>query len=94
VQAGPSVQYARIMRDQLQASGIPPATYIGQGGLYGRSDLAGLNLAQYPSVLVECGNMKNPADSALMESPEGRQKYADAVVRGIAAYLGSQGQAG
>ena len=26
--------------------------------------------------------MKNPADSALMESPEGRQKYADAVVKG------------
>src|SRR6201986_2564576 len=93
VQAGPSVQFARIMRDQLQASGIPPANYIGQDGLYGRSDLAGLNLAQYPSVLVECGNMKNPADSAQMESPEGRQKYADAVVKGIAAYLGSQGQA-
>jgi N-acetylmuramoyl-L-alanine amidase len=91
-QAGPSVQYARIMRDQLQASGIPPANYIGQSGLYGRSDLAGLNLAQYPSVLVELGNMKNPADSALMESPEGRQKYADAVVRGIAGFLATQGQ--
>ncbi|OBF90048.1 N-acetylmuramoyl-L-alanine amidase [Mycobacterium sp. 852002-51163_SCH5372311] len=91
-QAGPSVQYARIMRDQLQASGIPPANYIGQGGLYGRSDLAGLNLAQYPSVLVELGNMKNPADSALMESPDGRQKYADAVVRGIAGFLATQGQ--
>ena len=38
VQAGPSVQYARIMRDQLQASGIPPANYIGQDGLYGRAD--------------------------------------------------------
>jgi N-acetylmuramoyl-L-alanine amidase len=93
VQAGPSVQLARIMRDQMQASGIPPATYIGQSGLYGRADLAGLNLAQYPSVLVECGNMKNPVDSALMESPEGRQKYADAVVKGIVAYLGSQAQA-
>jgi N-acetylmuramoyl-L-alanine amidase len=92
-QAGPSVQFARIMRDQMQASGIPPATYIGQDGLYGRSDLAGLNLAQYPSVLVECGNMKNPVDSALMESPDGRQKYADAVVRGIAGFLGGQAQA-
>src|SRR6201996_4350912 len=89
-QSGPSVQYARIMRDQMQASGIPPATYIGQDGLYGRSDLTGLNLAQYPSILVECGNMKNPVDSALMESPEGRQKYADAVVRGVAAFLGGQ----
>lgn len=55
IQAGPSVQFARIMRDQLQASGIPKANYIGQDGLYGRSDLAGLNLAQYPSILVELG---------------------------------------
>jgi N-acetylmuramoyl-L-alanine amidase len=93
VQAGPSVQYARIMRDQLQASGIPPANYIGQDGLYGRSDLTGLNLAEYPSILVECGNMKNPADSALMESAEGRQKYADALVRGVAGFLAGQGQA-
>lgn len=93
VQAGPSVQYARIMRDQLQAAGIPPANYIGQNGLYGRSDLAGLNLAQYPSILVECGNMKNPVDSALMESAEGRQKYADAMVRGVAGFLATQGQA-
>jgi N-acetylmuramoyl-L-alanine amidase len=93
VQAGPSVQYARIMRDQMQAAGIPPATYIGQNGLYGRSDLTGLNLAQYPSILVECGNMKNPVDSALMESPDGRQKYADAMVRGVAGFLATQGQA-
>jgi N-acetylmuramoyl-L-alanine amidase len=92
-QAGPSVQYARIMRDQLQASGIPPSNYIGQDGLYGRSDLAGLNLAQYPSILVECGNMKNPLDSALLESPEGRQKYADALVRGVAAFLATEAQA-
>ena len=92
-QAGPSVQYAQIMRDQLQASGIPPANYIGQNGLYGRSDLAGLNLAQYPSILVELGNMKNATDAALMESPDGRQKYADAVVRGVAGFLATQGQA-
>ncbi len=89
-QAGPAVRFAQVMRDQLQASGIPPANYIGNDGLNGRSDLAGLNLAQYPSILVELGNMKNPTDSALMESAEGRQRYADAVVRGIAAFLGSQ----
>ncbi len=89
-QAGPSVQFAQTMRDQLSASGIPPATYIGSGGLNPRSDIAGLNLAQFPSILVECGNMKNPVDSALMKSPDGRQKYAEAIVRGIAAYLGTQ----
>jgi N-acetylmuramoyl-L-alanine amidase len=89
-QAGPSVQFARVMRDQLAAAGIPPSTYIGTDGLNPRSDIAGLNLAQYPSILVECGNMKNPVDSALMESPEGRQKYAAAVVQGIAAFLATQ----
>ena len=89
-QAGPSLQLAQTMRNQLQASGLIPANYIGQGGLYPRSDLTGLNLAQYPSVLVELGNMKNPADAALMESAEGQQKYADAVVRGIAGFLGTR----
>lgn len=90
VQAGPSVQFAGIMRDQLQGSGIPPATYIGSNGLNPRSDIAGLNHAQFPSVLVELGNMKNPADSALMESEAGRQKFADAVARGIATWLANK----
>lgn len=89
-QAGPSVQFARMMRDQLAAAGIPPSTYIGTDGLNPRSDIAGLNLAQYPSILVELGNMKNPADSMLMSSEEGRQKYADAVVRGVVAFLQTQ----
>jgi N-acetylmuramoyl-L-alanine amidase len=88
-QAGPSVRLAQIMRDQLAASGFVPSTYLGSGGLNPRSDIAGLNLAQYPSILVELGNMKNPVDSGLMKTPEGRQKYADAVVRGIAGFLGS-----
>lgn len=86
-QAGPSPRFAQVMRDQLKTSGFVPATYIGSAGLNPRSDIAGLNLAQYPSILVELGNMKNPVDSALMKTPEGRQKYADAVVRGIAGFL-------
>jgi N-acetylmuramoyl-L-alanine amidase len=90
VQAGPSVQFARMMAAQLAAAGIPPSTYIGTGGLNPRADIAGLNLAQYPSILVELGNMKNPADSMLMSSEEGRQKYADAVVRGVVAFLQTQ----
>ena len=34
--------------------------------------------------------MKNPVDSTLMESAEGRQKYADAVARGVVAFLQTQ----
>ena len=89
-QAGPSIQFARMMRDQLSNSGIPPSTYIGTDGLNPRADIAGLNLAQYPSILVELGNMKNPLDSNLMESEEGRQKYATAVAQGVVAFLQTQ----
>lgn len=86
-QAGPAVQFATVMRDQLVASGLTPSTYIGSNGLYGRSDLTGLNLAQYPSILVEMGNMKNANDAAQMESATGRAAYAAAAARGITAYL-------
>ncbi|MCB0923045.1 MAG: Rv3717 family N-acetylmuramoyl-L-alanine amidase [Mycobacterium sp.] len=89
-QAGPSVQFARMMRDQIAAAGIPPSTYIGSNGLNPRADIAGLNLAQYPSILVELGNMKNPVDSTLMSSVEGRQKYAQAVANGVVAFLQTQ----
>jgi N-acetylmuramoyl-L-alanine amidase len=87
VQGGPAVQLAHTMRDSLLASGLQPSTYIGSDGLYGRADLAGLNLAQYPAVLVELGNMKNGDDGAGMQSADGRAKYAAAVIDGIVAYL-------
>ena len=59
--ATPAVTFARTMRDQLVASGMQPCTYRGSDGLYGRSDLAGLNLAAYPSILIEMGNMEHRA---------------------------------
>lgn len=86
-QAGPAVQFAKVMRDQLVASGLQTSTYRGSGGLYGRSDLAGLNLAQYPSILIELGNMKNAVEAAQLKSPERRVGYAAAVAQGIANYL-------
>ena len=87
VQAGPAVQFATTMRDALTAAGLTPSTYIGDGGLYGRSDLAGLNLAQYPAILVELGNMRNPSDASQMESIDGRAHYVEAVTDGIVAFL-------
>jgi N-acetylmuramoyl-L-alanine amidase len=87
VQAGPAVQLAHTVRDALVHNGFHPSTYVGSDGLYGRDDLAGLNLAQYPAVLVELGNMKNADDAARMETPDGRAKYAAAVTQGIVAFL-------
>lgn len=86
-QSGGSVQLANAMRGALIAAGLQPANYIGSDGLYGRADLAGLNFAEYPAVLVELGNMKNTEDAAQMESPEGRARYASAVTQGIVNYL-------
>jgi N-acetylmuramoyl-L-alanine amidase len=87
-QDGPSIALANAMRDALVSSGLSESTYIGSGGLYGRADLAGLNLAEYPAVLVELGNMRNADDAARMTTDQGRAVYAAAVVRGITAYLG------
>jgi N-acetylmuramoyl-L-alanine amidase len=75
------------MASQLEAAGLTPSTYRGTNGLYGRADLAGLNLAKYPSILIELGNMKNQHEAAVMTTAEGRAQYADAVVKGITAYL-------
>jgi N-acetylmuramoyl-L-alanine amidase len=94
VQSGPAVQLARTMRDALAASGLQPANYIGSDGLYGRADLAGLNLAEYPAVLVELGNMRNAEDAAKIESPDGRAQYAAAVTKGIVAYLNAKAGTG
>jgi N-acetylmuramoyl-L-alanine amidase len=90
VQAGPAVQLARTMRDALVQAGFHPSTYIGSDGLYGRDDLAGLNFAQYPAVLVELGNMKNADEAARMESADGRARYAAAVTQGITAFLNAK----
>lgn len=86
-QSGPAVALAGAIRDALTAAGIPQSSYLGADGLYGRADLAGLNLAEYPAVLVELGNMRNAQDAALLESADGRAQYATAVTSGIVAYL-------
>jgi N-acetylmuramoyl-L-alanine amidase len=90
IQAGPAVALATTMRDALVASGLHESNYIGSQGLYGRADLAGLNLAQYPAILIELGNMKNVDDAAQIESADGRAKYAAAVTQGIVGYLSAK----
>jgi N-acetylmuramoyl-L-alanine amidase len=93
IQAGPALQLATTMRAALVAAGLHEANYIGAQGLYGRADLAGLNLAQYPAILIELGNMKNADDAAQMDSVDGRKKYAAAVTEGIVSYLSAKAPA-
>ena len=76
--------------DARPDGGGGPATVDvhGQQRTLWAADLTGLNLAQYPSILVECGNMKNAGDAAMLASQDGQAHYANAVARGIASYLG------
>jgi N-acetylmuramoyl-L-alanine amidase len=85
--AAPSSRLAEAVRDALLGAGVPPANYVGEDGLDARSDLAGLNLARVPAVLVELGNMRNPEEAAELESPAYRQRLADALAAGIVSFL-------
>jgi N-acetylmuramoyl-L-alanine amidase len=87
VQAGPARELANAVRDALRAGGFPASDYIGRDGLSARADLAGLNHATRPTVLVECANMRNPDEAALVSSPEGRDRYAAAISEGVLAFL-------
>ncbi|MFF0818028.1 Rv3717 family N-acetylmuramoyl-L-alanine amidase [Rhodococcus sp. NPDC003318] len=87
VQAGASVTFATTMRDTLVAAGLTPANYTGTAGLQPRADLAGLNLSERPSILVELGNMRSPDEAREMTDEAGRARYARAVVQGVVGYL-------
>ena len=86
-QRGPARALADDLRDGLVAAGFPRSTYIGRDGLSPRPDLAGLNLATRPTVLVECANMRNSAEAAVVSSPAGRDRYAAAITEGILRFL-------
>lgn len=88
-QGTPSVNLATTVRDTVRAHGFVTANYLGHAGLFGRSDLGGLNLSDRPTALIECGNLRNPADAAVLGSASGRQRLADAIAAGIEAYLRS-----
>lgn len=63
---------ARTFRDELVASGFEESAYRLRCGLYARADLAGWNLADYPVILLQLGNMRNAVDAAQLESESGR----------------------
>jgi N-acetylmuramoyl-L-alanine amidase len=85
---GSSAAFGAILRDAFVAgTGMPVSSYDGVDGLQPRGDLAGLNLTTVPKVLVECGNMKNATDIALLESPTFQAQAATAMVQAITEFL-------
>ncbi|MEI7033716.1 N-acetylmuramoyl-L-alanine amidase [Streptomyces pratensis] len=79
---------ARIGGHFARTTGSAPSNYVGgKSGLDTRDDLGGLNLSTVPKVFIECGNMRDPKDAALLTSGSWRQRAAQGVADGIAGYL-------
>ncbi|MFE1505209.1 N-acetylmuramoyl-L-alanine amidase [Streptomyces albidoflavus] len=78
----------RIAGKLVQRTGSAPSNYIGGGtGLDVRDDLGGLNLSTVPKVFVECGNMRDAQDAALLKDAGWRQKAALGMADGITLHL-------
>ncbi|WP_336114930.1 N-acetylmuramoyl-L-alanine amidase [Streptomyces sp. PTD9-10] len=78
----------RVAGNFLRVTGEPPSNYVGKGtGLVTRQDLGGLNLSTVPKVFIECGNMRDSKDAALLTSGAWRQKAAQGISEGIVSFL-------
>jgi N-acetylmuramoyl-L-alanine amidase len=88
-----SAAFATTLRNVFAAgTPMPVSTYDGVDGLQPRSNLAGLNLTTVPKVLIECGNMRNATDAALLVTPAFQQEAAAAMAKAITQFLtGSAG---
>ncbi|MFD5709024.1 N-acetylmuramoyl-L-alanine amidase [Streptomyces pharetrae] len=86
---GPSRELGeRIAGNFVRATGSAPSNYVGDGtGLVTREDLGGLNLSTVPKVFIECGNMRDSKDAALLTSGAWRQKAAQGISEGIVSFL-------
>jgi len=84
-----SLRFADDLRTTFRSvTKMPWSTYDGVRAIQPRSDLAGLNLTTVPKVLIECGNMRNATDAALLVTPSFQRSAADAIVEAIGAFLG------
>lgn len=78
----------RVAGGFVRVTGTAPSNYLGDGtGLVTRTDLGGLNLSTVPKVFIECGNMRDSTDAALLTSGSWRQKAAEGMSEGIVSFL-------
>ena len=85
---GPSASLGADLRAAFAAgTGEPVSSYDGIDGIQPRDDLAGINLSTVPKVFIECANMRNAADAALVTSPRWQAKAARAIATGLTTFL-------
>ncbi|HZZ55093.1 MAG TPA: N-acetylmuramoyl-L-alanine amidase [Trebonia sp.] len=78
---------ADVRAAMLEYTAMPVSNYDGKDGTKLRDDLAGLNLTTVPKILIEAGNMKNPADAAMLTSAAFQQRVAAVLLRAIVMFL-------
>jgi N-acetylmuramoyl-L-alanine amidase len=88
----PSLEFARALRTVFLSTGMPVSTYDGVDGIQPRDDLGGTNLSTVPKVFIECGNMRNATDAALLVDPRWQRSAAAAIAAGMVAYLREVGR--
>jgi N-acetylmuramoyl-L-alanine amidase len=85
---GPSVSLGADLRSAFASgTGEPFSSYDGTGGIQPRDDLAGINLSTVPKVFIECANMRNATDAALVTSVRWQATAARAIAAGLTAFL-------
>lgn len=85
----PSRELAEAVRDAMIEFDFSPADYVGDQGLVARDDLGTLNLATVPTVLLEAGNLGNPAEAAALRDPMVQRIMAEALATAVARHLGA-----
>lgn len=87
----PSIVLGSDVRSALIANAVePPSNYYGTYGIQARNDLGGLNLSTVPKVMVECANMRNATDAALVVNSVWQQSVAYALADALTVFLGSR----
>lgn len=85
---GPSARLGTDLRNSFAAgTGEQASSYDGVNGIQPRDDLAGVNLSTVPKVFIECANMRNAADAALITSPAWQARAARAIAAGLTRFL-------
>ncbi|WP_296183083.1 N-acetylmuramoyl-L-alanine amidase [uncultured Mobiluncus sp.] len=86
-QKQPASDLAAKLVKALQEGGFAPQSGGSiSSGVWKRSDLATLNFSEVPAAMVELGEMRNPADAALMKSDTGQERYAQSLFDGLKAW--------
>jgi N-acetylmuramoyl-L-alanine amidase len=85
---GPSAILGADLRAAFETgTGEPVSSYDGVDGIQPRDDLAGTNLSTVPKVFIECANMRNATDAALVTSSRWQALAARAIAAGLATFL-------